>query len=225
MTPMIEIHGLKKSFAGRTVLDIPELYIEPACRIALIGPNGSGKTTLLRILAGTLPPDEGEVKINAASFSYMPQNPYSFAFSVEKNVKMAIRDKKSAAERTRAALETVGLWELRASRGSTLSGGEAQRMAFARILAGGGELVLLDEPTSAADIESTGRMEKALDALIRERGSTLVFTTHTPGQAAVLADEIIVLDKGRIAERGSAQRVLYEPQSEHAGAFLSHWRL
>lgn len=225
MTPLIEIRNLKKSFSGRTVLDIPELIIRPDARIAIIGPNGSGKTTLLRILAGALEPDEGEVRVNTDLLSYMPQKPYYFGFSVEKNVKLAIKDKKNMSEKVRAALETVGLWELRHNCGSSLSGGEAQRMAFARVLAGEGQLILLDEPTAAADIEGTQRMEKALQALITQRNAALIFTTHTPTQAAALANEIIVMDKGTIAERGETKQVLYEPKSEHAEKFLSNWRL
>lgn len=225
MSPLIEIRNLKKSFAGRTVLDIPELIVEPASRLAIIGPNGSGKTTLLRILAGALSPDEGEVIINTGLVSYMPQKPYYFGFSVENNVKLAVKDKEKSEEKVRAALEAVGLWELRQNCGSSLSGGEAQRMAFARILAGAGELILLDEPTAAADIEGAQRMEKALEALVDQRNATLIFTTHTPTQAAALADEIIVMSKGKIAERGEARQVLYSPRSETAEKFLSHWRL
>lgn len=225
MTPLIEIHNLKKSFGGKVVLDIPELIIEPKARIAIIGANGSGKTTLLRILAGAVAPDRGEVKINTDLVSYMPQKPYYFDFSVEKNVAMAAGRGKEREERTRAALEAVGLWERRLQRGSSLSGGEGQRLAFARILAGDGRLLLLDEPTAASDIEGIARMEQALSEKLRQSAAALVFTTHMPTQAAALAEEIIVLSKGKIAERGGAKQVLYEPQSETAQAFLSHWRL
>ena len=224
MTPLIEIHNLKKSFGGKVVLDIPELIIEPKARIAIIGANGSGKTTLLRILAGAVAPDRGGLKITRI-WSYCPQKPYYFDFSVEKNVAWRTGREKEREERTRAALEAVGLWERRLQRGSSLSGGEGQRLAFARILAGDGRLLLLDEPTAASDIEGIARMEQALSEKLRQSAAALVFTTHMPTQAAALAEEIIVLSKGKIAERGGAKQVLYEPQSETAQAFLSHWRL
>lgn len=222
---MLELCKLKKSFGGKTVLDISELSLERGLRYAIIGPNGSGKSTLLRILAGVLKPDGGQIKINTDTVSYMPQKPYSFGFSVEKNVSLAVKNRENRKERTAAALNSVGLLELSARSGGGLSGGEAQRMAFARILADDGELILMDEPTSAADLEGVKRMERALLEHIKKTGATLIFTTHTPTQAAELADFIIVLDKGKIVERGKASQVLYAPTSTAATAFLSHWRL
>ena len=225
MSNMLEIRGLKKSFGGIDVLDIPELSIEKGGRCALIGANGSGKTTLLRILAGVLAPDEGKVRIMTDKVSYMPQKPYFFDFSVEKNIALAVRDRKNAKARANAALSALGLESIAARRGSSLSGGEAQRMAFARVLAERNELILLDEPTAAADLIGCERMEKALDSLVAESGATLVFATHTPAQALKLAREVIVLDKGRVAEHGEVRQLLYSPRSECAKSFLSHWRL
>lgn len=222
---MVELCGLKKSFGGKTALDISELLLQRGLRYAIIGPNGSGKSTLLRILAGVLKPDGGIIKINTDSVSYMPQKPYNFGFSVEKNVSLTIKNKENRKERTAAAVQSVGLSELSARSGARLSGGEAQRMAFARILADDGQLILMDEPTSAADLEGTERMERALLEHVKKTGATLIFTTHTPTQAAELADIIIVLDKGKIVEQGKAAQVLYTPASPAATAFLSHWRL
>jgi len=104
-------------------------------------------------------------------------------------------------------------------------GDKAERMAFARILADPRELILLDEPTAAADIEGTVQMEQALDEYVRETGCTLLFTTHMPSQAAALAQEIILLEGGRIAEKGLTEQVLNSPVNERARLFLSHWRL
>lgn len=225
MRPLIEIRGLKKSLGGRQVLDIPELIIEKGSRLAIIGPNGCGKTTLLRILSGVLAPDEGEVIINTEKISYMPQKPYYFGFSVYKNVAMAVKNRENVGEKVSAALLAMGLSELREKQGSNLSGGEAQRMAFARVLVGDGELLLLDEPSSAADIAGTALMENALKKLLSQGERTIVFTTHAPAEAAALGREVMVMSKGKIAERGEAGQVLYDPKSECAAAFLSHWRL
>ena len=92
MAYIAEISDLKKYYGDRLVLDIPRLTFTPARRYALIGTNGSGKTTLLRILAGILPPDEGEVIINSRTSGYMPQKPYAFNYSVLKNVSMAVKN-------------------------------------------------------------------------------------------------------------------------------------
>lgn len=225
MAQIAEIHNLKKYYSGKAVLDISELYLEKGTSYAVIGPNGSGKTTLLRILAGILQPDEGSVHIMTNSIGYMPQKPYAFSFSVRRNVRLAVQDKKDADSKALRALEKVGLGSMAECRGDRLSGGETQRMAFARILSDFRELILLDEPTSAADIEGTVKMEEALSEYVRETGCTLLFTTHMPSQAAALAQKVIFIENGQIAEIGEAKQVLFSPVSKSAGLFLSHWRL
>ena len=225
MEYIAEIRGLKKYYGGRLALDIPELLLEKGKSYALIGVNGCGKTTLLRILAGVLPPDEGEVVVKTAQVGYMPQRPYAFGYTVQKNVALAVRDKTLRQTRAAQALADVGLEALSKKRGDALSGGEAQRMAFARILAADSELVLLDEPTASADIAAGERLEKALADYLAAGERSLVFATHTPLQAASLAREIILLDGGKIAERGEAQKLLHCPETDCAKSFLSHWRL
>lgn len=225
MNSIVEMRSLKKYYGGRAVLDIPELVLERGKRYAFIGPNGSGKTTLLRILAGVIAPDEGEARVIAESVGYMPQKPYAFGFSVRRNVELANRDGKTARTASEAALEKVGLSHLARQKGDRLSGGETQRMAFARILAQKHELALMDEPTAATDIQAGIKMENALDEYLRETGCTLIFTTHAPSQAASMADEVFILEDGKIVEHGEAKQVLYEPRSESAKLFLSNWRL
>lgn len=225
MEPMLQIAQLKICFDSRTVLDIPELCFEKGKRYALIGANGSGKSTLLRIMAGIIGDYEGTVSVNTKSIGYMPQKPYAFGFSVMKNVRLAVSDKKTACENAKKALELVGLTHLRSSCGNRLSGGETQRMAAARIFAEAHELILLDEPTAAMDIEYSEKIAAALLEYAEETGCTMVFSTHSPREAAILAQEVILLDKGRIAEQGTAQQVLYDTRSEIGRSFLSHWRL
>lgn len=225
MAYIAEIHDLKKYYGGALALDIPELCIGEGERLAIIGANGSGKTTLLRILAGVLPFDEGEVLVRTDSVGYMPQKPYAFGYTVRKNVELAVRDKTQRAARAEDALQKVGLSALSEHRGSDLSGGESQRMAFARMLAMEARLLLMDEPTAAADIEAGELLERTLEDYLRASGASIVFSTHVPSQALKLAENIILLDGGKIAERGTAERVLHSPESESARRFLSHWRL
>jgi len=225
MVPIAEIYGLKKFYGDRLVLDIPELTLEKGVRYAVIGPNGSGKTTLLRILAGIIAPDEGRIELKTCSVGYMPQHPYAFGFSVRRNVELAIRDRKAAHAGALAALDKVGLSELADQKGDRLSGGETQRMAFARIIAEPHELVLMDEPTASADIEGSVRMEQALNSYILSTDCTLLLTTHMPSQASIMAQRIILMENGRIEELGDMKQVLYNPRSESARLFLSHWRL
>ncbi len=223
---MIEIVHITKKAGGRTILNIPHLTFSEGRRYALIGENGSGKTTLLRILAGILKPDTGRVKnLPTDSMGYMPQSTYAFSFSVQKNVQIALSDSPDAAAQALLALKAVGLASLAAVRGNKLSGGETQRMAFARMIARPRKLILLDEPTSATDIKGMDQIESLLLRYASQTGCTVIFSTHSPAQALRLAEQVVFLDQGRIAEQGPAARVLKKPQNECARLFLQHWRI
>ena len=219
---MITVEGLQKRYGQRLVLDIPHLELRRGERYALLGANGSGKSTLLRILAGVLPPDGGSVHLGKAAggVGYMPQKPYIFGFSVLKNVKIACGNDEKAA---RAALERVGMAELSAARGRTLSGGEAQRVALGRMLCVKRELLLLDEPTSATDVAAGDLVERALLDYGAETGCTMVIATHSPSQAVRLCGPVVFLHQGQVAETGPARQVLSAPRSEAARDFLNHW--
>ncbi|MFZ3070940.1 MAG: ABC transporter ATP-binding protein [Anaerolineaceae bacterium] len=223
---MIRLSGVTIKYADRMVLDIPDLIFEVGKRYGLIGENGSGKTTLLRLLAGTLMPDTGEVlRVLADGMGYMPQNPYAFSFSVLKNVEMALEKTPGREPQALLALRNVGMEGMVEARGNKLSGGEAQRMAFARIIAKPRKLILLDEPTSSTDIKGTDLIENTLLRYVVETDCTMIFSTHSPAQALRLAEEVIFLDQGRIVEQGPAEQVLKDPQNEKAKLFLQHWRI
>ena len=225
---MIEIKNLSKEYKGRCVLSIPALKFDNNKIYALIGANGSGKSTLLRILAGVLSPDSGTVDIclsNKHAFGYLPQRPYGFGFSVQKNVEIALDNVNDRAETAKAALSAVGMLKITGRRGDTLSGGETQRMAFARIIACPSEMILLDEPTSASDIEGIDLIETALLGYQKKQKCTVVFSTHIPAQALRLADYVIFFESGVIAEQGSAKQVLTQPKNEVTKRFLMHWRI
>ncbi len=223
---MIELQNVIKTYGDRTILNIPRLAFEEGKRYALIGVNGSGKTTLIRMLAGILKPDCGEVRnVPLESMGYMPQLPYAFGFTALKNVEIALAKSPDASERAMQALKAVGMAPLAYARGNKLSGGETQRMAFARMIALPRRLLLLDEPTSAADIKGIDQIEKTLLKYAADTGCTIILSTHSPAQALRLAEEIIFLDQGKIAERGAAEDVLHNPQNERTRLFLQHWRL
>ena len=229
----MEIKGLTRVYGERTVLDIESLSLESGRRYALIGPNGSGKSTLLRIMAGTLEVSDGFIDVSGdvarddVVVGYMPQSSYVFDFSVRKNVAMALEgsglSKDEQEKRVEEALREVGMHELAEARGSGLSGGEAQRVALARILARDLDVVLLDEPTASMDVEGTMQVEEALVQYCERTGCLLVVATHAPSQARRIADEAIMLSDGHIAEFDEVTRVLENPQSEEGRSFLSYW--
>lgn len=223
---MIELQNITKQYAGRTILNIPQLSFESGKRYALIGVNGSGKTTLLRIIAGIMKPDTGEVRnVPLESMGYMPQSPYAFGFTVRKNVEIALFKSPEATKQAMKALEAVGMAALADARGNKLSGGETQRMAFARMIALPRKLLLLDEPTSAADIRGIDQIEETLLRYVKATRCTVILSTHSPAQALRLADEIIFLDQGKIAEQGASEKVLKKTQNNRTKLFLQHWKI
>jgi len=223
---VISVRDVLVQVGGRVILDIPLLEFEEGKRYGLIGENGSGKTTLLRVLAGTLKPTQGEVTPqHLDDFGYMPQSPYAFSFSVLRNVEIALENTPDRREKAARALEAVGMQNFLGARGNKLSGGEAQRMAVARMIARPRKLLLLDEPTSSTDIRGTDSIENTLLDYARNSGCTLIFSTHSPAQALRLAQEVIFLHQGKILEKGPALEVLENPQTESARLFLQHWRI
>lgn len=231
----VNIAGLVKRYGERAVLDVNSISLESGCSYALVGPNGCGKTTLLRMLAGVEPPTSGAIDVtggvarDSLVVGHMPQKSYVFGFTVFRNVAMALESsalsKGEVEERVNGALAAVGMLDMAQLRGSVLSGGEAQRVALARMLVQDLDVLLLDEPTASMDIAATMFVEEAL-AAYRERTSCLMLVaTHAPSQARRISDRIVMLSAGRVVESGSTNRVLDGPASEEGRAFLSYWAI
>lgn len=223
---MISVRDVLVQAGSRVILDIPLLEFEEGKRYGLVGENGSGKTTLLRLLAGILQPTQGAVtRQDPNGLGYMPQSPYAFSFSVLRNVEMALENSPERRAKAARALEMVGMENFLTARGDKLSGGEAQRMAVARMIAKPRKTLLLDEPTSSTDIRGTDSIENTLLEYAKSTGCTLIFSTHSPAQVLRLAQEVIFLEQGKILEKGPARDVLENPQTENARLFLQHWRI
>ena len=134
------------------------------------------------------------------------------------NVRLPLDGGKAANARAMDVLERLGIARLANANAKRLSGGETQRMALARLLAKRWKLLLLDEPTSAADVRAVGIVEEALLAYARETGCALVCATHAPSQALRLGGRVLALADGIIAESGEAKRVLYAPRGRRVRA-------
>ena len=225
---MIELSQVQKRYGERVALNISTLTIPAGERIALIGPNGSGKSTLLRLLAGVIRAEQGTISLGGLTkteIGYLPQHPYAFDLSVQKNVELALSGEKEKTKRAQEALERVGLLHLAKARANRLSGGETQRMALARVLARPRKLLLLDEPTASADIQAIDQIERAIQDYMQQTNCTLIFSTHMPSQAMRLSTRVLALDGGNIGELGETRQVLQEPQANSTQAFLKNWKL
>ena len=218
---MIRIKNLEKRLSPSFVLKIDELEIKKGDRVALIGLNGSGKSTLLKLIAGVLKPDSGTVEFSDEKVrcGYQPQSPYCFSGTVEKNIR--ISGFKGELE---PVLKSCLLQGFENKKAKTLSGGEKQRMYLARMLAGSFDCLLLDEPLSAVDIEKSRLLEKTLLESCKANRTTLLFATQFPNQAPAVANKILILSDGRVAEFSDIS-FLKAPKSEFGKKFIDSWRI
>lgn len=222
---MVKVRNIKKTYGDRTVLDIENLQAEKGEIIAIVGANGSGKSTLLKILAGVLKSDEGETEIEGRML-YMPQQCIPFRKTVKGNIMLCLKGEKAEKEKIcNELLRKLNLTELKDKKAQSLSGGECQRMCLARVLANECDVLILDEPSSAADIEGAETIEKVIRGYREQTGCTVIMTTHSPRQARDMADRIVILHKGTIAEQGSPLELLNNPHSEWGKKFIDSWKI
>jgi iron complex transport system ATP-binding protein len=215
--------------SARLVLDGVSFEVRQGAILGLLGPNGSGKTTLLRLMAGTLSPLEGHVRIGgqdvaalarrdlARRLASVPQETQTtFDFTVLDIVLMGryphlgvfeLEDARDVAI-ARDSLAAVGADHLAARQFGTLSGGERQRVVIAGALAQASTALLLDEPTTALDLRYQIEIAALLSRLNRERGTTMVVSTHDLNLAAALCSEAVLLRDGRVAAAGAVANVL-----------------
>ena len=215
----MNILPFSKTFDGRTVLDFPGMEVEPGKIYAIIGANGSGKSTFAKVLAGAVPADKKAKPLSGVSVGYMPQKNYGFRMSVKANVLLNGSD----ISRAEKLMDALGLRHLEKERGDKLSGGETARMALARLMMNKYDLVLLDEPTAAMDMETTLLSEELIRRYVRETGCALILVTHSLQQARRLADRVLYLHKGKLLEQGPVQQILEAPEKEETRRFLDFY--
>ena len=208
---LLEINNLKKSFDGLEVLKDISLQVRQGEVLGIIGPSGSGKSTLLRCATGLETPDSGEIHYEG-TFGLVFQNFNLFPhYSVIKNItdapiKVQKRDKEEVFAEARALLAKMGLSDKEKAYPYQLSGGQQQRISIARALAMNPDILFFDEPTSALDPELTGEILKVIRDLAAEH-MTMVIVTHEMNFARNVADQIIFMDKGVIAQQGTPEEV------------------
>lgn len=214
----------KKAYGEKVVLDISQVCFEKGKKYALIGANGSGKSTFLKCLASVIPFD-GKINEPVKDLVYMPQQSYAFSISVKNNILLAFpfKDRKNHTRQAEEIIQKLGLCELKNKNASRLSGGETQKTALARIMVKKHQVLLLDEPTSAMDIEAALNAENALISYANENNTTLIFATHSLRQAS-LADEIIFLKDGKIIETGASKDILNNPVKAETKEFIDFFR-
>ena len=216
----MKISPFTKTYDSVTVLDFPGLELQPGKIYAVIGSNGSGKSTFAKILAGTLPADQrGRQLDSGISVGHMPQKNYAFRMKTRKNILLAGSD----LNRANTLMEALQINHLADKRADRLSGGETARMALARLMMKQFDLLILDEPTAAMDMETTGLAEQLILDYVKETGCALVLVTHSLQQARRVADEVLFFHKGALLESGPAAQVLFSPKNPETTRFLEFY--
>ena len=215
----MKLSAFSKTYEGKKVLDFPGMELQPGKIYAVIGANGSGKSTFAKILAGILPADRKGRFTDAERIGYMPQKNYAFRMTTKANILLNGRDES----RANALMDAIQIRHLENKRADRLSGGETARMALARLMMKRYELVILDEPTAAMDMETTSLSEDMIVSYVRETGCALILVTHSLQQARRIADEVLYFHKGKMLESGSREIVLYEPVKAETKQFLEFY--
>ena len=215
----MKISAFSKTYDGRTVLNFPGLELEQGKIYAVIGANGSGKSTFAKILTGILSADKKGKLLDGGSVGYMPQKNYAYRMSTKANILLNGKDEQKAAELMRA----IQIDHLADKRADRLSGGETARMALVRLMMKRYDLVILDEPTAAMDMETTVLSENLIASYVRQTGCTMILVTHSLQQARRIADEVLYFHKGDLLETGSKETVLYQPLMAQTKQFLEFY--
>ena len=231
----IEVHSVSKRFGTFRALDDVSIRVDDGALMALLGPSGSGKSTLLRIIAGLENPDEGEVTIGGEQVTDTPARSRGVGFvfqhyapfkhmTVHNNVAFGLsvrkRPKAEIDARVKELLALVRLDGLAERYPSQLSGGQLQRMALARALAVQPKVLLLDEPFGALDAQVRGELREWLRRLHDEIHVTTIFVTHDQEEAMEVAEQIVVMNEGRIEQAGTPRELYEAPRNEFVMSFI-----
>ena len=215
----MNILSFSKTFDGRRVLNFPGMEVKPGRIYAIIGANGSGKSTFGKILAGIQPGDKRGMLADNGSIGYMAQKNYAFRMSTKANILLNGKD----VARAEKLMDAIQIRHLENKRADRLSGGETARMALVRLMMKRYDLVILDEPTAAMDMETTLLSENLILDYVKETGCALILVTHSLQQARRVADEVWYFHKGDLLEAGTKEQVLYDPEKAETRQFLEFY--
>ena len=232
---LLSLQHIKKDFGEGEVLSDISLDVHRGEFVTLLGASGCGKTTTLRIISGLETADEGRVLLGGRDMTDLPpeKRPVNTVFqsyalfphmNVEKNVAYGLRlrgmDKRAIDKRVREMLELVQMSEHAGRMPSQLSGGQRQRIAIARALALEPELLLLDEPLGALDLQLRRQMQVELKRLQKQLGITFIYITHDQEEAVNMSDRIAVMRSGRFEQIGTPEEIYDAPMTRYVAQFI-----
>lgn len=238
--PMLRISGLTKRFRDFPALTNVDLSVKRGEFLTLLGPSGCGKTTLLRIIAGFEKESEGRLDLHGRDLGHVPpeRRPFNMVFqsyalfphmTVFQNVAYGPETARMApadiVSRVGEVVEIVGLKKLASRNVRELSGGQQQRVALARALVNDPDLLLLDEPLGALDLQIRKRMQDELRRIQTTLGTTFIYVTHDQGEALALSHRIALMNEGQLVQVGSPREVYDRPVNVFAAKFVGEANL
>lgn len=233
--PDVRLVNVTKKFGKILAVSNVSLHIHDKEYFGLLGPSGCGKTTLLRLMAGLIQPDEGEIYIGGRLVNEVPPEDRDIGFVFQTfalfphmdawdNVTYGPRvkgfDPKKADRIGHAVLEMVRLHERLDAFPNELSGGMMQRVAVARALAAGAEILLLDEPLGQLDAKVRNEIRYEIRKMTKDLGLTAIHVTHDQSEAMAISDRIAVMKKGRILQVGTPQELYLKPDHVFVAHFI-----
>ena len=215
---------LSFNYGSRKTVDRVNLRLRSGTLTALVGPNGAGKSTLLHLLEGRLKPSQGTVN-TSKSIGLMPQRAaidWSFPITARDMVQLGVpkQGNTTAEIHCDQVLERVGMGAMGGRRLSQLSGGQQQRVALARAMAPNPNILLLDEPFASLDMGNTNRLIREMRKLLKQNDVTTLMVTHDQNEAFIMSDEVILVNSGRIQEKGNPITLFQSPTTIFAAEFL-----
>lgn len=231
----IEVRNLSKSFGDFHAVKDVSFEIEKGHLIGLLGPSGGGKTSILRMLAGLETPSSGDIIFHGQRVNDLPPQERGIGFvfqnyalfkhmTVYDNIAFGLNVKKQSKEKIRERVmylvELTGLKGFEHRYAHQLSGGQRQRVAFARALAPEPQLLLLDEPFAAIDAKIRTELRTWLKEMIERVGITSIFVTHDQEEAIEVADEIMIISKGKLEQKGSPWDIYKNPETPFVASFI-----
>ena len=232
--PVLEITGLVKRYGGIAVVDGIDLSVRQGELLAILGPSGCGKTTTLRLVAGFEEPDRGAIAIGGETMSrpgrcepperrrvgMVFQDGVLFPhLSVGDNVGFGV-DAAQRRQRVEWALDVVGLSGMGKRMPYQLSGGQQQRVSLARAIAPNPRIILLDEPFASLDAALKTRLRTEMRQVLRDISATAIWVTHDQEEALSLADRVVVMFDGRVAQHATPEELYHRPVSRKVGSFV-----
>ncbi len=219
----IRTENLTRIDDGKVIVEGVNLRVNEGEVLMIVGPSGSGKSSLLRLINRLDEPTSGTVYLDGVDYRTLPplelrrrvgmmmQTAFLFPETVADNIRFGPRQRgiELSDEDVERLLARVGLSGFASRDISRLSGGEAQRVALARVLANDPEVILLDEPTSALDQEAKEAVEGVLQEVIREECLTCIWVTHDLHQALRMADRVGIMEAGHLVRMGTPEEVLH----------------